>query len=242
MARLDPQYSLLTDFFKGGRKKVYKKGEIILHAGDNPQGVYYIEQGLIKIYALTKEGTQHIHLFYGESDIFPFAWIYRDTIKNAYYEALEDSTVWLVPKESFKAFVASNIDIAILLLEKVTGLFRLYAGRIDTLQYSNSYERVATLLISLAYRFGKLDSKGYLIDATLTHNDIASSVNLSRETASRAMERLQRKGIIGYDKNRHIIITDFAKLISIPGEDETNGLWPGILDQINASTQEAPPA
>ncbi len=233
MARLDPQYSQLTDYFKGGRKRDYKKGEIILHAGDDPRGVYFIDRGLVKIYALTKEGTEHIHLFYGDSDIFPILWIYRDTVRNAFYEAMEDTTIWLVPKESFKAFVASNIEVAILLLEKVTGLFRLYAGRIDTLQYSNSYERTATLLVSLAYRFGRSAESGCLIDAPLTHHDIANSVNLSRETASRAMERLQRKGIISYDKNRRIIITDLARLIAIPGEDEVSGLWPGLVEQIN---------
>ncbi len=236
MARLDPQYSQLTDYFRGGRKRVYKKGEIILHAGDDPQGVYYIERGLVKIYALTKEGNEHIHLFYGDGDFFPILWIYRDTVRNAYYQAMEDTTIWLVSKDSFKSFVASNIEVAILLLEKVTGLFRLYAGRIDTLQYSNSYERTATLLVSLAYRFGRPSEEGCLIDVPLTHHDIANSINLSRETASRAMERLQRKGIIGYDKNRRIIITDLAKLISIPGEDEVNGLWPGIVDQIKDRT------
>lgn len=233
MARLDPQYSLITDYFRNGRKRVYKKGEIILHAGDDPQGVYYIEQGLVKIYALTKEGTEHIHLFYGDGDFFPVLWIYRDTVRNVYYEAMEETTIRLVSKDSFKAFVASNMDVALLLLEKVTGLFRVYAGRIDTLQYSNSYDRTATLLLSLAYRFGKPGEIGCVIDAPLTHHDIANSVNLSRETASRTMERLQRKGIISYDRNRRIIITDMQKLIAILGEDEVNGLWPGLVDQIN---------
>ncbi len=233
MARLDPKYSLLTEHFRGGRKRVYKKGEVILHAGDDPQGVYYIERGLIKIYSLTKDGDEHIHLFYADGDIFPFVWIYRDTLRNVYYEAIEDTTVWLVPKETFKAFVASNIDIALLLLDKVTGLIRVYAGRVDTLQYSNSYERTATLLLSLAYRFGKSVEIGCLIDVSLTHQDIASSINLSRETVSRATERLQRKGIISYDRNRRIIITDLDKLIAIPGEDEVNGLWPGLVEQIH---------
>lgn len=229
MARQDPQFNQLVEFFRKGRKRSYKKGEIILHAGDEPRGVYYIDKGLVKIYALSKEGTEHIHLFYGDGDFFPVLWIYRDAILNVYYEAMEDTTVWLVPKDDFKAFVASKMEIATLLLEKVTGLFRLYAGRIDTLQYSNSYERTATLLVSLAYRFGVSTKAGHVLDVPLTHHDIANSINLSRETVSRAMERLQRKGIIGYDKQRHIVLTDLSKLITIVGEDEVTGLWPGMV-------------
>ncbi len=231
MARQDPHFKQLVDFFHTGRKRSYKKGEIILHAGDEPRGVYYIEAGLVKIYALSKDSSEHIHLFYGDGDFFPVLWIYREAILTVYYQAMVDTTIWLMPKADFKAFVSSNVRVSELMLEKITGLFRLYAGRIDTLQYSNSYERTATLLVSLAYRFGKEEKAGYVIDAPLTHHDIANSINLSRETVSRSMERLQRKGIINYDKNHHIVITDIPKMVSIVGEDEVTGLWPGLFEQ-----------
>lgn len=230
----DPQSSQLEEFFRGGRKCFYKKDEIILRAGDNPQGVYYIESGFIKIYSLDKEGNEHIHLFFSRGDLFPKIWIYSDAVRNVYYEAMEDTVIWLVPRDEFKKLVASNSEIAVMMLERVVGLFRLYAGRIDNLLYSDSHERVAGCLISLANFRGKKTEAGFVIDAPLTHQEIASSINLSRETTSRAMGRLQRNGVIGYDQFRHIVIKDLQKLVDIIGEDEVNGIWPKLIKQLKS--------
>lgn len=222
----------LIAFFHKGHKRVYKKGEIILYAGDEPQGVYLIENGLVKIYALSRQGTEHIHLFYSDGDVFPLIWIYTTAVRNVHYEAMKETTVWLVPKKDFKKFVATDPEVADRLLDKVTGLFRLYAGRIDNLLYSNSYERTAYCLLSLIYRFGKSIDGKIVVDEPLTHQHIASSINLSRETTSRAMERLQKKKIINYDKQRHIVITDLEKLINIIGQEEIAGMWPDLTGRL----------
>ncbi len=225
-----PQHSnRLIAFFHKGSRRVYKKGEIILHAGDEPQGVYYIESGFVKIYALSRQGNEHIHLFYSDGDIFPLIWTFNDAVRNVYYEAMQETTIWIVPKDKFKEFVASDAEIAVMLVEEATGLFRLYAGTIDNLLYSNSYERTAGRLLSLAYRYGKKTSHGWVIDAPLTHQHLANSTNLSRETTSRAMERLQRNGIIGQDEKHHIVVKDMAKLVAIIGREEVAALWPNLV-------------
>lgn len=230
MAGPADQPNQLIAFFRKGRKRIYHKGETILHAGDEPQGVYYIEQGFVKIYALSKDSTEHIHLFYSDGDIFPLIWAYSGAVRDVYYEALEETIIRIVPKPEFKAFVASDVEVAVTLLEEAIGLFRLYAGTIDNLLYSNSYERTAGRLLSLAYRYGKKTDAGFVIEAPLTHQHLANSINLSRETTSRVMERLQRKGIIAHNK-RHIVVTDVAQLIAIIGEDEVAGMWPELADR-----------
>lgn len=230
MAGPADQPNQLIAFFKKGSKRVYKKGEMILRAGDDPQGVYYIDSGFVKIYALSKQATEHIHIFYSDGDIFPLIWTYSGAVRNVYYEALKETTVWVVPKEEFKAFVASDVEVAVTLLQESIGLFRLYAGNIDNLLYSNSYERTAGRLLSLAYRYGAKTDKGFVINAPLTHQHLANSTNLSRETTSRVLERLQRKGIIGYEGHL-IVVRDMDQLISIIGEDEVAGLWPGLHEK-----------
>lgn len=228
MPSTDPAYEELLDFFHKGRKKTYQKGEVILRAGDIPQGIYLIEKGNIKIYALSKEGDEHTHVFYQAGDIFPLIWAFKEAIRNVYYQALEDVVVWVVPKEEFLAFVNENVHVAVKLLGQAVEMFRLYAGRIDNLLYSNSYERTAYRLLSLKDRFGEKHSDGWIINSPHTHQDIASTVNLTRETVSRAMERMQRRGIIAYDTKRRIVIKDVAGLMHVIGEDEAIGMWPEL--------------
>lgn len=224
----DPTHKELFDYFHSGRKLEFQKGEMVLRAGDEPRGVYLIETGHVKVYALSKEGSEHTHMLYQPGDIFPIIWIFKDAIRSVYYQAIENSTLWIVPKQDFKEFIARSPQTAMSVLEQSADMFRLYAGRIDNLLYSNSYERTAYRLLSLLDRLGEQTGDDWFINAPVTHQDIASSVNLSRETVSRAMERMKRRGLIAQDDKRRIVIKDIPGLMKIIGEDEAVGMWPQL--------------
>jgi CRP/FNR family transcriptional regulator len=228
----DPNHKELFDYFRSGRQLQFDKGEIVLRAADEPRGVYLIEQGYMKVYSLSKEGTEHTHIMYEQGDIFPVIWIFKDAVRNVYYQASSPLTVWVVPKAGFKDFISHNTQTAMLLLEQVTDMFRLYAGRIDNLMYSNSYERTVYRLLSLMDRLGEADGGGWAITAPVTHQDIASSVNLTRETVSRCMQRLKRHGFINTDDDRRIVIKDIPGLMKIIGYDEAVGMWPQLAEYV----------
>lgn len=228
----------LMKFFHNGRKQVFKRNEIIMRAGDTPQGIYYLEEGHVKVYSLSKQGDEHTHLFYMPGDIFPMMYAFQDAIRNVYYEAQENTVVWLVARDKFREFANSNAKAAIGLLEQSLDMFRIYAGRIDNLLYSNSHERTAYRLLSIVERMGRIQSDGtWIVKAPITHQDIASSVNLSRETVSRAMERLRRKGIIGPNIHHQLIVNDLSALAHIVGEDEVVGMWPHLAKFIYPKTK-----
>ena len=64
----------------------------------------------------------------------------------------------------------------------------------------------------MSQRFGKYLSNGdLLIEAPLRHQDIASSVNATRETTTREITALERKGLIE-NKQSFIIIKDLKSL------------------------------
>ncbi len=215
--------------FHGGRRLSYQKNEIILRANDTPKGVYLIDTGMIKIYSLTRQGDEHVHHFFGSGDFFPMIWTFRGFMRNVYYETLEPATIWLVPHETFIEFITNNRDVMFELLEEMVDRYRLYAGRIDNLLYSDARERCAYRLLSLAHRFG-LKTNGHLvINATITHEDMAHSINMTRETFGRSLGRLQRKNIIGYDSRHRLIIKDLSALISIIGREETATMWPELM-------------
>lgn len=224
----DPPQQKLYNFFQTGRQLQYDKGEIVLRAGDVPQGVYLIESGYMKVYSLAKDGTEHTHVMYEPGDIFPVMWIFKDAVRNVYYQATAPTKLWIVSKPDFKTFIANHSDVGMLLLEQVTDMFRLYAGRIDNLMYSNSYERTAYRLLSLMDRLGSEIDGVWVINAPVTHQDIASSVNLTRETVSRCMQRLKNKGLISMDSDRHLVIKNPAGLMKIIGEEEAVGMWPQL--------------
>lgn len=230
MNNLSEQSPSLEELFRIGRKLSFKKSELILRAGEEPRGVYLIEEGFVKIYSLSLEGVEHIHVIYKKGDIFPLIWAFQDAIRNVYYEAVEEVVLWQLPKQEFLDHV-TNTALSAVLLKKAVEMFNLYAGRLDNLLFTSSYDRVAYRLLSLLNRFGKHSSRGWVIDAPLTHQHIANSINLTRETTSRVLERFQKQSIVGYDKHRHFVILDSKKLVKILGEEEVQGTWPRLFEK-----------
>jgi CRP/FNR family cyclic AMP-dependent transcriptional regulator len=65
-----------------------------------------------------------------------------------------------------------------------------------TLEYRTVRERIISFLLNMSQRFGKETGNGILIEVPLRHQDIASSVNATRETTSREISALERKGLL----------------------------------------------
>ncbi|PIZ62734.1 hypothetical protein COY17_01995 [Candidatus Saccharibacteria bacterium CG_4_10_14_0_2_um_filter_52_9] len=223
------QSEKLKALFQSGRLLQYQKHEVILRAGDEPQGVYLIESGLVKIYSLTKQGDEHVTHFFGPGDFFPMIWIFRGHMREVYYGALSPVTIRVVTKKAFMDLVNDDRDITFELLEEMVKRYLRYAGRIDNLLYSDARERCAYRLLSLANRFGSRTDAGLVINANITHEDMAHSINMTRETFGRAFSRFQKKDVIAYDDQHRLVIKDLGALIHIIGREETETQWPDLL-------------
>ena len=68
-----------------------------------------------------------------------------------------------------------------------------------------------SFLLTISERFGKQTDEGVVIEVPLRHQDIASSINSSRETASRELAVLERKGLLE-NKRLYITLKDIPKL------------------------------
>ena len=222
----------LKDFFKTGRRLSYQKNELIIRAGEAPRGVYLIGKGIIKIYALSRHGDEHIHHFFGPGDFFPMTWVFRDNTRNLYYSCVEPVEVLLVPKKQFLSFVLQNEIILLKMMEEVTQRYIRYAGRIENLLYSDARERAAYRLLSLVNRFGQASTDGLVLNASITHEDMAHSLNMTRETFSRALSRFQRQGVVGYDAQHRLVIKDVTALVKIIGPDEVEHMWPQLMKYV----------
>jgi CRP/FNR family transcriptional regulator len=219
----------LQALFRGGRKFTYAKNETILRAREAPRGVYLIESGLIKMYSLSRQKDEHVLDFFGPGELFPIIWPSRRSIRSMYYEAISSSTMWMVTREDFRGFIGGNPEVMSDVLEELIDRYHLYVGRVDNLLYSDARERSAYRLLSLASRFGVNTREGIVINALITHEDLAHSVNMTRETFGRSLARLQEKGIISYDSERHIIIKDLDALAQLVGRHEAETMWPDLI-------------
>ena len=228
----DADHNPVENLFQSGRVLKYKKGETLLRAFEEPRGVYLLEHGYVKVYALSKEGNENLHIIYRPGEIFPTLWVFQHVMHGVFYEALTPVEVKLLSNEQFLERINSNITNTQAVIGQLIERVRIYASRIDNLEYNNSHQRVAYRLLAYLNRFGRHEAEGWVIDIPLRHQQIASSLSMTRETAGRALERLQKKGIISYSKGSHLVVRDLDALARIIGIDEVCAAWPNLRSEL----------
>jgi CRP/FNR family transcriptional regulator len=211
MLASEKQVAALVGLFKGGTCLTYKKGEFIIRPGEAPSAVFYIESGLVKAYNITKYGEENLLIIRKEHEIFPLIWALTGSERDIIYQAMDACVVWRISQEQYLEFLHSHPAALPPLLDMVTEMYRIHSERLLNLEYRSVRERLVSFLLTMAGRFGEDNGDGVVIAAPLRHQDIASSINASRETASRELAALERKGLIAA-KRSYIVLKDVPAL------------------------------
>lgn len=198
--------------FGQGTKLRYTKGEYIIRPGDAPSGVFFIESGLVKAYDITKYGEENLLVIRKEHEIFPLIWSITGLERHIIYQAMTPTVVWRMSREKYLAYIDANPEATQALLMMAVEMYRVHSERIINLEYRTVRERLISFMLTMSRRFGKKTDDGLLIDVPLRQQDIASSINASRETTSRELSALEKKGLISAD--HCIILKDVPKLKS----------------------------
>lgn len=211
LANLRQTAELVEVFRRYGVKHIYKKGDYIIRPGETPSGVFYIQDGLVKAYDITKYGEENLLIIRKNHEIFPLIWAITGQERNVIYQALANTVVWKIGREHFDEHVLHNSETMTPLLDMTIEMYRLHSERILNLEYRSVRERIVSFLLTMAQRFGEDTDEGLCIRVPLRHQDVASSVNASRETASRELAMLERKGLI-INKQSSLTIVDVEQL------------------------------
>lgn len=199
----------MNKFFSQFNVIKYSKGETILRAGDNPQGVYFIKKGFVKLSSVSREGKELTLVLYKAEDFFPVVWTFFGGDRGSIYsfEAITDTEILRAPREAFMDYATSHVDVLLEQTKHIIKRFTSSLRRMEYLSFGNASAKLASTLLVCARDFGIVRGSGMEIQIPLTHKDIANLVGVTRETVSLELKRFDRKGLIGYNK-KLIVIKD----------------------------------
>ena len=198
--------------FDDGTTKRYLKNEVIVQGDEQPSGVFFILEGYVKAYSISQLGQQNLLLIQGIHEILPLPWALDGPQKvGIFYEAMSDVTVKRTSKSELRAAMGSDPWLTEQILRQLVDAFTVYAQRIQNLGFRLPRERIIACLLDLSTRFGEKHDDGTIIFAPITHQDIADSTNMTRETASRTIELLIKDKLL-HQENHYFVINDAVKL------------------------------
>ena len=206
----EPVLNVIDAFFAKYTRLQYKKGEVVLRAGDPPAGVLYLKKGFVRMSFIAQNGEMLVLHVFKSGSFFPMAWVVNDAPNRYYFEALTPVELWRAPREDVDKVMREHPEI----LEDFTS--RILMGlsgvleRMEHLVFETAYNKTILLLLYYAKNFSDAKKKG-ILTIPLTHKEIAAWIGTTRETASIQIELLKQKKLILYER-RYIIIPDLAKL------------------------------
>ena len=211
LATLKQMAELVEVFRIRGVKQAYRKGDFIIRPGEAPSGVFYVYQGLVKAYDITKYNEENLLIIRKEDEIFPLIWALTGQERQVIYQALAPTVTLQISRQTFLEHIDKSPSALAPIVDMTIEMYRLHSERILNLEYRTVRERIISFLLTMSQRFGKQTPDGLLIEAPLRHQDIASSVNATRETTSRELSLLERKGLL-VNKQSLILLKDLDGL------------------------------
>ncbi len=198
--------------FSNGVLMHFTSGETIIDGINEPQGIYLIKKGFVKAYSVSDDGHGNLLLIHNVNEFIPLPWALDGAhTTGLFYEAMNDVTVLRASKDDLRMAMGNNTWLSQEILKQDVTIITAYTQRIQTLEFRSARGRIIAELLALSERFGVKHGNTVLIDAPITHQDIADSINMNRETASRALEILFEEKLLGQTDHLFTIL-DLPKL------------------------------
>jgi CRP-like cAMP-binding protein len=195
----------------------YPRGEMIFSPERQPEFVYVLESGLVRIFRLSADGgeVQFGHVLPGE--IFGELELFVDRPRESFAQAVERSTAWRITRENFLLVLKSSPAVMFEVSRQMGGRFKKIEGRVEDFVFRSARSRMARILLQLADEFTLPAERGTSIGLPLTQSELAVMIGVTRQTANACLLELREEGALDYQGQRFTLI-DRDRLESIAGE------------------------
>lgn len=200
-----------TPFFKGLPEGTVEKAtahlvtrshpanQVILLENDWGSSVYFILEGWVKIRTYNLEGKEVTLNILGKGEIFGEMAALDEVPRSTDVITLAPTIIGNMPAQDFVQLIYSE-PMAGVRLAQLMGRRLRQVNRRLRLRESDSMSRVADTILFLADGQGKQTTEGVEIP-NLPHRELSSLSGLARETVTRVLTKLEKKGLIKRDQD-----------------------------------------
>jgi CRP/FNR family transcriptional regulator, cyclic AMP receptor protein len=180
----------------------FKKVESIYTQGSPADSVMYIQEGAVKITALSPGGKEGIIAILHSGDFFGEGCLAGQTVRMGNATALTPSTVLVIDKKEMLNVLHEQHDLSDLFINFVlTRNIRVEEDLIDQL-FNSTEKRLARTLLLLA-RYGREDQPERALPK-VSQETLAEMIGTTRTRVNLFMNKFRKLGFIKYNGGIHI--------------------------------------
>lgn len=186
--------------------------QILLLENDWGGSVYFILEGWVKIRTYNLDGKEVTLNIIGRGEIFGEMAAMDKMPRSTDAIALTKTLIGRIPAEDFVNLIKTEPLAGVRLVQLMAKRLRQVNRRLQ-LREASSISRVADAILFLVEGQGTESDKGTEIP-NLPHREISSLSGLARETVTRVLTKLEKKGLIERD-------ADSMRIPDLPALEET---------------------
>ena len=192
-------------FFRNATRKAVRKGQHVFRSDDDANQVFYLQNGLVRIYHRSPEGNATIFWFCAPGDLFGAGGITGSLTQSVNGEAVAPCVVHSVSRKSFEQMMRLNPNLAANVIRLMGARLRLACDSLVDLRTARSDQRIARALLRLAINCGERIDDGVRLNAPVTHQDIADMVGSCRQTVNEILHQFEKRGWVAFGGRRIVL-------------------------------------
>lgn len=189
---------------KSGIARTFPKDSIIYRQGDLADSFCYLKSGKVKVFMNSVDGMEKTLNTASHGEIFGEGAFFDKKPRVSSARAVTKSELIMIDEKSLTEMIKMHPRLALELLEILANRIRLLSAQLDSMTFMQADARIAQLLL-------ESEANG---KAHLTHEEIATTVGVSRVTVSKTLGRFAKEGYIDTEY-RCVVIKNRDKLSEI---------------------------
>lgn len=185
----------------------FKKGETVCKRGAFASHIYFLEEGLVKVY-LEEKNKNLILTLYTKNSLLGMSSIFDGNNKLPYSVATyTDSRVRMIDIQVFRQLLKQNSEFSYRIINLLNETTSQIYGRFFSLTQKQLHGRLADILLCLSHRIFNSTS----FELPLSRADLGDLTGMSTESVIRVMKEFKDDGLIEM-QCKNIELLDIARL------------------------------
>jgi CRP-like cAMP-binding protein len=183
-----------------------KKGTLLYKEGNNPNGVYFLNKGKVKVFQTNGQGKEQIIYIYTKNESFGYRAILGKEKNVVSAQAIEDIAISVISPDVFLKVLQNSSVLPNKLLYFLSREFTVWVNLISSFAQKNVRERLALSLLILCEKYKNQDKNAEAIGIPISREDLANYVGTETETLVRMLRHFKNQEIIRSNGRQLIVL------------------------------------